>query len=250
MRTVRVLVTSPGGRAGRAAWPALARAGHEVVTLDGHDVRARGPVHDLVAGCDAVLHDPRSGGVAGTRVVLDAAVGVRVVLVSSAAVLGPREAPDRPALSEWERPRRGSLLLDVERTALGTPGADVVVVRPALDPATAAAVRGRLVDPGPGYPWQLLHDADLARFLVLALTPGTPAGLVHVAGQGTVTVAALAAARGVGTLRVPARLAPAVVRVPLLDTSRMHLQFGFTPTADAVRTAEALAAAGWQDPRA
>jgi nucleoside-diphosphate-sugar epimerase len=250
MRTVRVLVTSPGSRAGRAAWPALARAGHDVVTLAGHDVRARGPVADGLRDCEAVLHDPRVGGAAGTRVVLDAAAGRRVVLVSSAAVLGPREGPDRPALSEWDRPRQESPLLDVERTALGTAGADLVVVRPALDPTAAAAVRGRLLDPGPGYPWQLLHDADLARFLVLALTAGTPAGLVHVAGQGTVTVADLAAARGVGTVRVPARLAPARVRVPLLDTSRMHLQFGFTPVADAVRTAAASTAAGWQDPRA
>ncbi len=246
-------MTSPGERGGRVAAPALARAGHQVTTLGAHDVRARGPVHAAVAGCDAVLHDPRPGGVAGTRVVLDAAAGVgaRVVLVSSAAVLGPREAPDRPALSEWDRPRRSSPLLDVERTALATPGVGLVVVRPALEPDAAATARGRLLDPGPGYPWQLLHDDDLARFLLLALTtPGTPTGLVHVSGQGTVTVAELAAALGRGTLRVPARLAPAAVRVPLLDTSRMHLQLGFTPAADAVQTMEALAASGWQDPRA
>ena len=243
-----MLVTSPGGRAGRVATSALARAGHEVVGLGQHDVRARTPVVAAIAGCDAVLHDPRRGGAAGTRVVLDAAAGARVVLVSSAAVLGPREAPDRPALSEWEVPLRWGPLLAAERTALATPGADLVVVRPALDPDDAAEVRGRLLDPGPAFPWQLLGDDDLGRFLLGALTPGTPTGLVHLAAQGSVTVAELAAARGRGTVRVPARLAPAAVRVPLLDTSRMHLQFGFTPLASSVDALRSIAS-HWQDPR-
>lgn len=247
MRTVRVLLTSPAGRAGRVVAPALRAAGHEVALLGGHDVRARRPVAQAAAGCHAVLHDATVGsaggvgGVVGTRVVVDVAadVGARAVVVSSAAVLGPREAPDRPALSEWERPVRRHPLVDVERAALG--GGDVVVVRPALDPATAATLRGRLLDPGPGFPWQVLDDADLTRFLLLALTPGTPTGLVHVAAQGTVPVAALAAALARPRLRVPARLAPPAVRVPLLDTTRMHLQWDFAPVRDAVQTVEALA---------
>ncbi len=73
---------------------------------------------------------------------------------------------------------------------------------------------------------------------------------MHLAAQGTVTVAELAAALGRGTVRVPARLAPAAARVPLLDTSRMHLQLGFTPAVDAVQTTQALAAPAWQDPGA
>jgi dihydroflavonol-4-reductase len=160
---VRVLVTGASGFVGAHVARRLAEDGAEVRGLSrseppeearvaehfAADIRDSAALARAVEGCDAVVHVAalyaygrsdeaamEAVNVEGTRAVLDAAGGRRVVVTSSSATCGPvagRPATEADAPPDWElRVPYKRTKLAAERVALerARAGADVVLVNP------------------------------------------------------------------------------------------------------------------------
>lgn len=117
--------------------------------------------------------------------------------------------------------------------------------------------------PDPGAPLQLVHQDDVATAVVAATLGAGPPGAYNLAGDGTVTLTQVAAALGVGSIRVPRVTAVAasamVARLPLvpaslewvhvartpvvMDTTKAWRELGWRPAYTSEQTLQALAAA-------
>jgi nucleoside-diphosphate-sugar epimerase/phosphohistidine swiveling domain-containing protein len=260
---VRIAITGASGVLGRGLAARLLSQGHDVVGLARHrpeswpsaadfvsgDIRDTDSVQRCVAGVDAVAHFAwlRNQGpddhishrvnIGGTRNVLEAMSGNdcgRIVFASSAHAMTPASAD-------------GIQQARVEEM-LTAADADAVVIRSAL-------VVGRSVDnwvrrlfalpafPGVSAdrPMQFVHLDDALRLLVRAISDAEiPSGVVNLAAAGAQTLRQIAASLGrpVVPLGGPfgellrRRLTSFaelefVQRAPLLDTSRLHHEWGF-----------------------
>ena len=114
--------------------------------------------------------------------------------------------------------------------------------------------------PDPGTPMQLVHHDDVASAIALAATTSAPPGAYNLAGDGVVSISAVAEELGARSIRVP-RLAATVAsevmaRLPFLpsslewlhagrtavvmDTSKAKTQLGWTPKYTGAETLAAL----------
>ncbi|MDF1710446.1 MAG: SDR family oxidoreductase [Paracoccaceae bacterium] len=206
--------------------------------------------------------------VTGTRHVLEACVarGVRrLVVTSSGAAYGyhadnpvplTEDAPCRgnPAFAYADHKRQVEEMLAAARAR--HPGLEQVVLRVGTvlgagvdNQITALFQRRRLLAiRGSDSPFVFIWTRDLARIVRRAATDG-PAGIYNVAGDGWMSVDALAAALGKPVLRVPAwalraalavlhplglsQYGPEQVRFlqyrPVLDNTRLKRDFGYVP---------------------
>ena len=206
--------------------------------------------------------------VTGTRHVLEACVarGVRrLVVTSSGAAYGyhadnpvplTEDAPCRgnPAFAYADHKRQVEEMLAAARAR--HPGLEQVVLRvgtvlgAGVDNQITALFRRRrlLAIRGSDSPFVFIWTRDLARIVRRAATDG-PAGIYNVAGDGWMSVDALAAALGKPVLRVPAwalraalavlhplglsQYGPEQVRFlqyrPVLDNTRLKRDFGYVP---------------------
>ncbi|MDM7969643.1 MAG: SDR family oxidoreductase [Paracoccaceae bacterium] len=206
--------------------------------------------------------------VTGTRHVLEACVahGVRrLVVTSSGAAYGyhadnpvplTEDAPCRgnPEFAYADHKRQVEEMLAAARAR--HPGLEQVVLRvgtvlgAGVDNQITALFRRRrlLAIRGSDSPFVFIWTRDLARIVRWAATDG-PAGIYNVAGDGWMSVDALAAALGKPVLRVPAwalraalavlhplglsQYGPEQVRFlqyrPVLDNTRLKRDFGYVP---------------------
>lgn len=206
--------------------------------------------------------------VTGTRHVLEACVahGVRrLVVTSSGAAYGyhadnpvplTEDAPCRgnPEFAYADHKRQVEEMLAAARAR--HPGLEQVVLRvgtvlgAGVDNQITALFRRRrlLAIRGSDSPFVFIWTRDLARIVRRAATDG-PAGIYNVAGDGWMSVDALAAALGKPVLRVPAwalraalavlhplglsQYGPQQVRFlqyrPVLDNTRLKRDFGYVP---------------------
>lgn len=206
--------------------------------------------------------------VTGTRHVLEACVahGVRrLVVTSSGAAYGyhadnpvplTEDAPCRgnPEFAYADHKRQVEEMLAAARAR--HPGLEQVVLRvgtvlgAGVDNQITALFRRRrlLAIRGSDSPFVFIWTRDLARIVLRAATDG-PAGIYNVAGDGWMSVDALAAALGKPVLRVPAwalraalavlhplglsQYGPEQVRFlqyrPVLDNTRLKRDFGYVP---------------------
>lgn len=206
--------------------------------------------------------------VTGTRHVLEACVahGVRrLVVTSSGAAYGyhadnpvplTEDAPCRgnPEFAYADHKRQVEEMLAAARAR--HPGLEQVVLRVGTvlgagvdNQITALFQRRRLLAiRGSDSPFVFIWTRDLARIVRRAATDG-PAGIYNVAGDGWMSVDALAAALGKPVLRVPAwalraalavlhplglsQYGPEQVRFlqyrPVLDNTRLKRDFGYVP---------------------
>lgn len=206
--------------------------------------------------------------VTGTRHVLEACVahGVRrLVVTSSGAAYGyhadnpvplTEDAPCRgnPEFAYADHKRQVEEMLAAARAR--HPGLEQVVLRvgtvlgAGVDNQITALFRRRrlLAIRGSDSPFVFIWTRDLARIVRRAATDG-PAGIYNVAGDGWMSVDALAASLGKPVLRVPAwalraalavlhplglsQYGPEQVRFlqyrPVLDNTRLKRDFGYVP---------------------
>lgn len=214
----------------------------------------------------------------------------RLVYTSSVAAYGFHD--DNPELLHEDVPTRGSednyysaQKAELERTLRDMTArkkTDVFVFRPCIVagpnatelienipyvqlgdrlPETVKSLLGtvpmlRPLIPDPGVPFQLVHEADVARALVTATDGGRVPGTYNLAGDGEVTLTDLAHALGWYAMSIPevavdltARvvsripLMPAkaswisALRVPvLMDTTKAKMNLGWEPEHDAFDT--------------
>jgi UDP-glucose 4-epimerase len=115
--------------------------------------------------------------------------------------------------------------------------------------------------PDPGTPLQLVHHDDVAAAIALAATTSAPPGAYNLAGDGVLSVSAVADALGARPVRVPRVVMSAasevVARLPfvpssfewlhvgrtsvVMDTSKAKSQLGWTPRYSAAETLSGLA---------
>lgn len=249
-----------------AAAVAAAVAGHDAVVHLASVVDPDGMGRDAAYRVD----------VDGSRHVIAACVehGVgRLVVSSSGAAYGYH--PDNPVPLTEAQPVRGTaafayshhkalvehLLADARREH---PQLEQVVLRIGTilgdrvdNQITALFHRPRLLKVrGSDSPFVFIWDTDLVAIIVRAVADGPP-GIYNVAGTGTLTIDQIAARLGKRTLTVPEGLLKAVLAVgsalrvsrygpeqtgflryrPVLDNTRLRLEFGYTPE---LTTAEAF----------
>ena len=114
--------------------------------------------------------------------------------------------------------------------------------------------------PDPGTPMQLVHHDDVASAIALAATTSAPAGAYNLAGDGVVSISAVATELGARPVRVPKVAATAasemMARLPfipsslewlhasrtsvVMDTTKAKTQLGWTPKYTAAETLSAL----------
>jgi UDP-glucose 4-epimerase len=222
----------------------------------------------VTPGKDSSREFEYSVDVLGTRNLLEAAVqtGVRrVVVTSSGAAYGYH--PDNPASLTEDHPLRGNrefAYSDHKRLVEEMlaecreqhPGLEQVVFRVGTilgegtrNQITALFERARpIVVTGAASPFVFIWDQDVVGCLVRAVTDGPP-GIYNVAGDGTMTMAEIAAAMGKRPRRIPARVLRVALAVlkrvqlspygpeqvgflqfrPVLDNTRLKTGFGYLP---------------------
>lgn len=212
----------------------------------------------------------------GSRHVIDACVehGVRRLVVSSSGAAYGYHA-DNPVPITEAQPVRGTtafaysdhkarvehLLADARRDH---PQLEQVVLRIGTilgdrvdNQITALFHRPRLLAVrGSDSPFVFIWDTDLVAIIVRAVADGPP-GIYNVAGTGTLTIHQIAARLGKRTLAIPEPVLKAALTVgralratrygpeqtgflryrPVLDNTRLRLEFGYTPE---LTTAEAF----------
>lgn len=114
--------------------------------------------------------------------------------------------------------------------------------------------------PDPGIPMQLVHHDDVASAIALAATTSAPAGAYNLAGDGLVSISAVAEELGARAVRVPRVAATAasevLARLPfvpsslewlhasrtsvVMDTTKAKTQLGWTPKYTGAETLSAL----------
>ena len=262
------------------------------------DVLDRAAVDSLVTDADVVVHlafvivggreETRSVNLEGSRNVFAAAAAsaVRLVYTSSVAAYGFH--PDNPQpLTEDVRPRGSegfyysAQKAELERALTDAmDGSDTAayVFRPCIvagEDALAmfrelpyARIPGALrwavppLLPDPGTAFQLVHHDDVASALVAAVLGRGAPGAYNLAGEGTITVGAVASALGWRSFPVPragvaaaasAAALPLVppqaqwlnaVRVPVvMDTTKARRELRWHPRHDTLATLRATVAA-------
>ncbi|MCT7657618.1 NAD-dependent epimerase/dehydratase family protein [Mycobacterium deserti] len=115
--------------------------------------------------------------------------------------------------------------------------------------------------PDPGTPLQLVHHDDVAAAIALAATTSAPPGAYNIAGDGVVSMSAVAKQLGARPVRVPRIAASAasqvIARLPfvpsvlewlhvgrtsvVMDTAKAKSQLGWKPEHSAAETLSALA---------
>ena len=261
---MRIAVTGASGPLGRGLAARLAGQGHDVVGLARHrpeswssaadfvvgDIRDPETVRRFAAGADAVAHcawarncgpDGRIShevNIGGSRNVLEAMAGNgsgRIVFLSSAYAVAPVDAD-------------GIAQACVEEM-LAASGIDSVVIRSALVVGRGVDnwVRGlfaRLAFPAGDRPMQVVHVDDALRLLMRAIVDTEILnGPVNLAAAGTSTLRQIAAAlkRPVLPRLTSVAELELMQRVPLMDTSRLHDEWGFRPAWNAQECIEDLA---------
>ena len=222
----------------------------------------------VTPGKDSTREFEYSVDVLGTRNLLEAAVrtGVRrVVVTSSGAAYGYHA--DNPEWLTEDHPLRGNpefAYSDHKRLVEEMlaeyrerhPGLEQVVFRVGTvlgegtrNQITALFERAHpIVVTGAVSPFVFIWDQDVVGCLVRAATDGPP-GIYNLAGDGTMTMAEIAAAMGKRARRIPARVLRAALAVlkplglspygpeqvgflqfrPVLDNARLKRGFGYVP---------------------
>ncbi|OMC52969.1 hypothetical protein A5745_23000 [Mycobacterium sp. IS-2888] len=261
---MRVAITGASGVLGRGLAARLLSQGHDVIGIARHrpeswssaaefvtaDIRDAEAVKHAVAGADMVAHCAwaRNGeqvNIGGTRNVLQAMAESRtgrIVFASSAHVYGGADAPKAeadalsPVLEDGRHKARVEQMLE-------SSGLEWVAIRsaPILSRGVDNWVRRLLALPAfPGGAadrrMQVVHLDDALRLFVRALLDTeTGSGPVNLAARGAVSFRQVAAAVGRPIVRFG--LGPADLQLvrgaPLMDTSRLHDEWGFEPTWNA-----------------
>lgn len=191
------------------------------------DVPPRGsPEHyysEQKAACEAALQDVADGS------------DLEVYVLRPCIVAGPR-APALAAVMPWNQ--------------LPGPIKRVMKMLPLLKPPL----------PDPGIPMQLVHHDDVASAIALAATTTAAPGAYNLAGDGVVSISAVATELGTRPVRVPkvaATVASQVMaRIPfipstlewlhasrasvVMDTTKAKAQLGWTPKYTGAETLSAL----------
>jgi len=218
---------------------------------------------------------------AGTRNVFEATVAAqrprRLVYTSSVAAYGYHSDNPDP-ITEDVNPRGSSEHYYSEQkaaceTALreitGGSDLDVYVLRPCIVAGPKAPALAEVMPwnqlpgpinrvmqmlpilrpplPDPGTPLQLVHHDDVAAAIALAATTTAPPGAYNLAGDGVVSISAVAEALGARPVRVPRLAATAasevMARLPFLPSSLEWLHAG--RTAVVMDTTKAKTELGW-----
>jgi nucleoside-diphosphate-sugar epimerase/phosphohistidine swiveling domain-containing protein len=184
-----------------------------------------------VAGADVAIHglDMRVVGLDTVLAALTGADGGRIVFAS---------AGDAEALRAERAIADSGLTWVSIRTA-------VVMGRDVDDPVLRRFTAPVLFDVGGAAdaPLQVVHAEDVVRLTVeAALRPDPPIGSVGIAAAEHTTVRAIAKAIGRPVLGAPRRFAGPDVRA-VIDTSRLHDEWGYTPAWTAAATIEDFARA-------
>jgi nucleoside-diphosphate-sugar epimerase len=250
------------------------------------DILDRDAVDALVADADVVVHlafiifgsrqESAHVNLVGTRNVFEATVEAarpsRLVYASSVAAYGYH--PDNPTPITEDVPTRGSRehYYSEQKAALErvleevTAGSDleVYILRPcivagpkapaladvmpwSLVPGRLGAATRMLPIPDPGTPLQLVHPADVASAIALAVTTSAPQGAYNLAGDGTITVSDVVTTLGGRAVRIPhvaATAASAVVaRLPFVPAPVEWLHSVRAPVV--LATTKAKTVLGW-----
>lgn len=231
---------------------------------------------------------------AGTRNVFEAAVAARrsrrLVYTSSVAAYGYHSDNQDPITEEV--PPRGSpehyyseqkaACENALRDIVGGSDLEVYVLRPCIVAGPKAPALAEVMPwnqlpepikrvtrmlpvlkpllPDPGTPMQLVHHDDVAAAIALAATTSAPPGAYNLAGDGVVSISAVATELGARSVRVPRLAATAasevMARLPfvpsalewlhagrtsvVMDTTKAKTQLGWTPKYTGAETLSAL----------
>jgi nucleoside-diphosphate-sugar epimerase len=219
--------------------------------------------------------------VAGTRNVFEATVAAtrprRLVYTSSVAAYGyhsdnpvplTEETPVRGSAEHYYSEQKAACEAVLAETTDGSP-LEVFVLRPcivagpkataladampwnALPAALQSAMKVVSVlkppFPDPGTPMQLIHHDDVAAAIALSASTSAPAGIYNIAGDGEVSLSAVATALGARPVRVPAVTATitsaVIARLPFLPSSTEWLHAGRTSVVMDISKAKSVL--GW-----
>ncbi|MDI3315810.1 MAG: NAD(P)H-binding protein [Mycobacterium sp.] len=244
------------------------------------DIRDPAAVRRALAGAEVVAHCAWAAGtgagehgghqvnIDGTANVLAAMAdtGARRIVFGSAAHVYATHPPATPPRTERDQTTAASPHARVERL-LAACGAEWVAVRCGLilGRDTGDRVRRLLASPvlldiagAADRPVQVVHPDDVWRvFLRAVLDPGLTSGPVNLAAPGELTLRLIATTIGRPLIPISATLIGALRRfgvtslaafealsaAPVMDCSRLHRQWGFTPAWDAAECAADFAMA-------
>jgi len=221
---MRILVTGATGTLGRAAVPALVKAGHEVRAMSREARRSADVewawadlawgkgVRDAVRGVDAILHlatlargDRRSGpiDVAGTRRLVEAARDEGVGHLAYVSVVGADHAPTGHLQDRLAAER---LVMD---SGLGWSVLRTTVFHQHLDRLLHGLAAFPAIPVDRTVPWQPVDTGEVAARLATLLSEGPSMKVSEYGGPRIVTTPELAGlwleARNLRRLLVPAR---------------------------------------------
>lgn len=267
---MRVAVTGASGVIGRGVVARLVSQGHDVVGLARHrpeswpssadflqsDIRDAAGVRRAITGADVVLHcawaaDPEIN-IGGTANVLGAVAQTgarRIVFVSSSRADGAHPPVSTEARVEEMLADSGAEWVAIRSAIILGRNVDNWVLRLLASPVLPS------FDGSTEHRLQVVHSDDALRVVVRAiLDTGIENGPVNLAAPGVLSFGELAAALGRPVVRMPGWLgalrrwsmATELERLhgaPLMDTSRLRGEWGFTPAWNADECARDFALA-------